>query len=353
MLDRERWVAATDLERRGRLRAFLTHARSRLAPANVGLPETGHRRVPGLRREEVAELAGISAEWYRAFERGRPITISANVLQRLALALALDAFDQATLFRLALSELYRAQLVTLAEPPPTMSSLVAPLTSLSDVEEVRRSLSIQRERFLTGMPDVDEIGPAHAPNILRPRIRKSWQRSHELHVEASRSEALRVVDGGSDFALTAPVQERLLSVSSKITTHLADTLSDIGYAIVLTDGTGTILDIRCDRPMQRKLERIAFEAGADWSEASAGTNAIGTALTDDRPLQLMAAEHYCEGWQDLTCTAAPIHDSETGEVIGVLDITGDYRLVRPQLLGTIVQYALEIEERLATPSLRE
>jgi transcriptional regulator of acetoin/glycerol metabolism len=133
-------------------------------------------------------------------------------------------------------------------------------------------------------------------------------------------------------------------------THLADTLSSIGYAIVLTDGSGTILDIRCERDMQRKLERIAFEPGAAWSEASAGTNAIGTALTDDRPLQLMAAEHYCDGWQDLTCTAAPIHDSGTGEVIGVLDITGNYRLVRPQLLGTIVQYALEIEERLATPA---
>jgi two-component system sensor histidine kinase KdpD len=132
-------------------------------------------------------------------------------------------------------------------------------------------------------------------------------------------------------------------------THLADMLADIGYAIVLTDGAGTILDIRCSRDMRRKLEHIAFQPGAAWSEASAGTNAIGTALTDDRPLQLMAGEHYCEGWQDLTCTAAPIHDSETGDIVGVLDITGDYHLVRPQLLGTIVQYALEIEERLATP----
>ncbi len=144
-----------------------------------------------------------------------------------------------------------------------------------------------------------------------------------------------------------PAQERLLRVSSGILTHLTNTLSEIGYAIVLTDGTGTILDLKCERDMQRKLDRIAFERGAAWSEASAGTHAIGTALTDDRPLQLMAAEHYGEGWQDLTCTAAPIHDSETGDVAGVLDITGDYRLVRPQLLGTIVQYALEIEERLA------
>lgn len=349
MLDRERWLIAMDLERRVRLRTFLVHARSRLSPASVGLPETGHRRVPGLRREEVAELVGISAEWYRLLESGRPITVSSHVLEQLAVALGLDPFDQATLFRLALPELYRAQLVTLAEPPPTMSSLVAPLTSLSDVEEVRRSLSVQRERFLTGARSEDEPPQPEAMKILRPRILNSWKRSHELRVEATRSEALRVVEGGADFALTEPAQERLLHVSANILTHLADTLSDIGYAIVLTDGTGTMLDMRCDRDMRRKLDRIAFAPGANWSEAGAGTNAIGTALSDDRPLQLMAAEHYCEGWQDLTCTAAPIHDA-TGSVIGVLDITGDYRLVRPQLLGTIVQYALEIEERLATPS---
>jgi transcriptional regulator with XRE-family HTH domain len=350
MPDRGLRPESIDDERRLRLRGFLTHARSRLTPANVGLPETGHRRVPGLRREEVAELVGISAEWYRAFESGRAITVSSHVLERLSTALGLDAFDQANLFRLALPELYRAQSVTLAEPPPTMSSLVAPLASLSDVEEVRRSLSVQRERFLTNAANADETLPAQGTKILRPRILNSWRRSHELNVASSRSEALRVVPDGVEFELTMPIQERLLYVSANILTHLADTLSDVGYAIVLTDGAGTILDLRCGDDMRRKLERIAFEPGAAWNEASAGTNAIGTALTDNRPLQLMAAEHYCDGWQDLTCTAAPIHDSETGEVVGVLDITGDYRLVRPQLLGTIVQYALEIEERLATLS---
>jgi hypothetical protein len=347
MVDREGWLIATDHERRLKLRVFLMHARSRLSPADVGLPETGHRRVPGLRREEVAELVGISAEWYRVFESGRPITVSSQVLERLSLALALDAFDQANLFRLALPELYRAQLVTLAEPPPTMSSLVTPLAALSDVEEARRSLSLQRDRFLTATPSPDRSPAAEELKILRPRILSSWKRSLDLQVAASRKEALRVVGGSADFALTHPAQERLLHVSSSILTHLANVFSDSGYAVVLTDGAGTILDIRCESDMRRKLEHIAFEPGAAWSEASAGTNAIGTALTDDRPLQLMAAEHYCDGWQDLTCTAAPIHDPQTGDVIGVLDITGDYRLVRPQLLGTMVQYALEIEERLA------
>jgi transcriptional regulator with XRE-family HTH domain len=336
-------LATADLERRSRLRAFLTHARSRLSPASVGLPETERRRVPGLRREEVAELVGISPEWYRLFESGRPITVSSHLLDRLARAFRLDAFDQANLFRLALPELYRALATVMVEPPSTMPSLVAPLSDASDVEEVRRFFSRQREQFLTRDPRDDEPTPAQVTTFLRPRILNSWRRSYELLVDPGRREALRF--GGREASVDP---ERLLRVASSVLTHLADTLADVGYAIVLTDGDGAILDIRCSREMQRKLQRIAFEPGAEWSEASAGTNAIGTALTDDRPLQLMAAEHYCDGWQDLTCTAAPIHDPDSGDVIGALDITGDYHLVRPQLLGTIVQYALEIEERLAT-----
>jgi transcriptional regulator with XRE-family HTH domain len=348
--DRAQWLIATDLERRLRLRAFLMHARSRLAPSNVGLPETGRRRVPGLRREEVAELAGISAEWYRLFESGRPISVSPSVLERIAIALGLDAFDQSTLFRLALPELYRAQIVALAEPPATMSSLVAPLRTLSDVEEVRRSLITEREYFFTSAPSEHEIPHGGgAVQILRPRILNSWRRSHDLKVEAGRSEARLEDQHTVDLAL-ALTREQLMRVSDPILTHLADMLADIGYAIVLTDRRGTILDVRCDAGMRRRLDHIGFESGADWSEASTGTNAIGTALSDGRPLQLMAAEHYCDGWQDLTCTAAPIHDPQTGQVVGALDITGDYHLVRPQLLGTIVQYALEIEERLATAS---
>jgi hypothetical protein len=337
---------AADAERRLRLRSFLMHARSRRTPASIGFPATGHRRVPGLRREEVAEAADVSTEWYRVFESGRPITVSPRLLARLSRVLALDAFDEAMLFRLALPELYRAEIVASVEPPRAMFSLTAPLAPFSDVEAARRFLSAERERFLICASPAKAPTPEDRETILRPRILNSWKRSHELLVEPSRSVALSRVDDDVDERAC----ERLLRAAEPIVEHLANMLSGIGYATVLTDGNGTILDLRCDVDLRRRLNRIGFETGTDWREAGVGTNAIGTALRDDRPLQLMSAEHYCEGWQDLTCTAAPIHDPATGTAIGVLDITGDYRLVRPQLLGTIVQYALEIEERLATLS---
>ena len=93
------------LDRQSELRAFLTAARARLRPEHVGLPLTTHRRVPGLRREEVAELVGVSPNWYAAFETGNSDrNFSPAFVQHVAEALRLDQADRVRLFRLALPE---------------------------------------------------------------------------------------------------------------------------------------------------------------------------------------------------------------------------------------------------------
>lgn len=97
-----------DLVRRAELRSFLTGMRARIAPEEVGLPHIRSRRVPGLRREEVAELIGTSEDWYRWFESGRPITVSPRFLSKLAGVLRLNALDQVKLYHLAFPELYLA-----------------------------------------------------------------------------------------------------------------------------------------------------------------------------------------------------------------------------------------------------
>lgn len=96
-----------DLERRRQLRAFLMLCRSRLIPDELGLPRTTRRRVEGLRRGEVAELIGVSVDWYRSLESGRPVRVSTQLLSRLAGALRLTASQRLRLFRLSVPELYR------------------------------------------------------------------------------------------------------------------------------------------------------------------------------------------------------------------------------------------------------
>jgi transcriptional regulator with XRE-family HTH domain len=98
------------LARHDELGAFLRSRRARLTPEEVSLPPGSRRRTPGLRREEVAQLAGVGVTWYTWFEQGREIRVSRHVLASVARALRLDGAERAHLQTLAgLDE----------EPPPT------------------------------------------------------------------------------------------------------------------------------------------------------------------------------------------------------------------------------------------
>src|SRR5262244_597804 len=87
--------------RRRELAAFLRSRRERVTPEDVGLPTGSRRRTAGLRREEVAQLAGVGVTWYTWLEQGRPINASVQVLDAIARTLRLDAVERAHLFRLA------------------------------------------------------------------------------------------------------------------------------------------------------------------------------------------------------------------------------------------------------------
>jgi transcriptional regulator with XRE-family HTH domain len=87
-------------ERKAQLSEFLRRCRERVSPTDVGLPERARRRTPGLRREDVAALAGVSVTWYTWLEQGRDIQVSAEVLERIAKTLRLTATERDFLFAL-------------------------------------------------------------------------------------------------------------------------------------------------------------------------------------------------------------------------------------------------------------
>jgi len=87
--------------RRTELAAFLRSRRERISPEDVGLPTGSRRRTTGLRREELAQLAGVGVTWYTWLEQGRPINASVQVLDAVSRTLRLDAIERAHLFRLA------------------------------------------------------------------------------------------------------------------------------------------------------------------------------------------------------------------------------------------------------------
>src|SRR5579885_2848360 len=106
-------------EQRSELANFLRTRRARLSPADVGLPRTARRKTAGLRREEVAQLAGIGVTWYTWLEQGRDINVSAQVMNAVARVLQLDEVERTHLF--ALAELPEPHL---AERPPQVSPAI-------------------------------------------------------------------------------------------------------------------------------------------------------------------------------------------------------------------------------------
>ncbi|HLZ57489.1 MAG TPA: GAF domain-containing protein [Ktedonosporobacter sp.] len=212
------------------------------------------------------------------------------------------------------------------------------IASPAEIERTARRLMTVRESFLsTG---------SMALWTPRPLILDSWERCRTLQVNPSRRWAPLAIAREAQLYQLREENILLREAARPIINHLKDFLADSGYVVVLSDMQGRLLDVVGDTAIRRRLARIDFIPGGNWSEAAAGTNAIGTALADGHVVQLMAAEHYCDGWQDLTCTASPIRHPLTNEIAGILDVTGDYRLIRPFLTSFLAAAALEIKQSM-------
>ena len=109
-------MTGTGDERRRELGSFLRARRERISPAAAGLPGSGRRRTPGLRREELAALAGISTTWYTFLEQGRDVRPSGQVLAAIAGALQLDDLGRAHLLAIAAGDRVPSEDVELLAP---------------------------------------------------------------------------------------------------------------------------------------------------------------------------------------------------------------------------------------------
>ncbi|WP_018683699.1 helix-turn-helix domain-containing protein [Actinokineospora enzanensis] len=186
------------------LGAFLRTRRARLRPADVGLTSYGARRVPGLRREELAQLAGVSATYYTRLEQGQSQNASDDVLDAIARALRLDADETAHLRDLARPTRKRRRQAPRPEAArPGLAHLVESMAGVAALVLDRRNdvLAWNRlgHRLLAGHHDVRAPSRAAArPNLIRmlfldPHTRDLYARWNE---EARRAVAsLRLIAG--------------------------------------------------------------------------------------------------------------------------------------------------------------
>lgn len=126
-------------------------------------------------------------------------------------------------------------------------------------------------------------------------------------------------------------------------------IANTHHMVLLTDADGVIVHSLGDADFLEKANRVALTPGVAWSERSKGTNAIGTAIAEQAPTTVHADQHFLAANHFLTCSAAPIVDHR-GDVVGVLDVSGDRRGYHQHTMALVRMSALMIENRIFSAS---
>jgi len=201
------------------------------------------------------------------------------------------------------------------------------------VEHVNRVRSVVQSRNGSG-----RIGAAS-------RITESWIRClDEYRLDPGTCAEPEVVPA----AELRERQERLADVQAVAKVEMANLyqqLAGSGYAIMLTDREGVLLNYFGDPAFTHAASRSGLMPGAVWSERAQGTNGMGTCLFERRPVTVHQDEHYLSRNTGLSCAAAPIFDHE-GELVGVLDASGESRLAQQHTLALVSMSVQMIENRV-------
>ena len=181
--------------------------------------------------------------------------------------------------------------------------------------------------------------------LVTPLIIRSWERCQRFGL--NQSGYLPGIESLDRLALKTE-QERnryLLLQGRPIMEHVFEQIRDSGSMVVLADANGLLLETVGDADFVDRADRIALSAGASWDENLRGTNAIGTALAEELPTEVLGGEHFLEHNGFLTCCASPIFGPE-GRLVGILNISGDYRVHRCHTMGLVRLASLTVERRL-------
>jgi hypothetical protein len=142
----------------------------------------------------------------------------------------------------------------------------------------------------------------------------------------------------------APAIEAILATLSSLE-------AEARHVVAIGDANANLLWVSGDAPAVELAREMHFEEGAAWAESTAGTNAVGTAAALDHPVQIFSAEHLVAAVHPWTCSAAPIHDPLTGELIGVVDLTAELSTAHPHTLSLAALAARAAEVTLRVHQL--
>ncbi|MFN4029291.1 MAG: sigma-54-dependent Fis family transcriptional regulator [Acidovorax temperans] len=185
----------------------------------------------------------------------------------------------------------------------------------------------------------------HCPTgLVDERLARSWGRSMAAGLAPAGRAAADLPSPG-ELREAMACNHSLLTHSRPIMEYLFDQVRHSHSVVVLADRAGMLMHTLGSPGFVDKAERVALTCGASWHESHRGTNAIGTALAEGTAVEVHGGEHFLERNSFLTCAASPIL-SATGELLGILDISGDHRNGHAHTLGLVSTAARMIENRL-------
>lgn len=207
----------------------------------------------------------------------------------------------------------------------TPAERASAIRSAADPRVVSRVVGKAHELFVTGVG----VGAGGVRSV----VLDSWHRSTRLGVDPILTEPpLDLTEAGLREARQASPLAQVMPLIRDLLTYSA---ADGGHVVAVGDPTGHLLWVEGSRPLRTQVEAMGFIEGALWSEAAVGTNAPGTALALNSPVQIVGAEHFVAAVHSWSCTAVPVHDPRDGSLLGVLDVTGNESVASAQALALV------------------
>ncbi|RCW40979.1 GAF domain-containing protein [Halopolyspora algeriensis] len=171
------------------------------------------------------------------------------------------------------------------------------------------------------------------PRSPRPVVVESWRRSlaAEIDPDAWEPPVVFADDRIPDVRESHP----LAACVPLLRQTLLDAAGDTTHIMIITDVEGNILWREGHPEVCRRADDVRLSEGTRWAESAIGTNAMGTTLATDAPVQIHSAEHLVRTYHSWTCAASPVHDPETGETVGSIDISGPLHTMHPALMALV------------------
>ncbi len=185
---------------------------------------------------------------------------------------------------------------------------------------------------------------------LREHVAASWRRCLEAGVRPA-TQLPDVVAGGDALSERHAGNRELMLAAQNTWRLLADILSDAQSVLIVADPDGVVLDVSGNREVVDRGRELYVAPGYDWSEAGAGTNAVGTAIATGQPAEIESVEHFCSVAKVWACAAAPVRDTVDGSLVGVIDITTFGDAWHGHALALAVTTAHQIEQTLQSRDL--